>query len=32
LIVSVYDYDIASKFAPPCTNPGVFLCPPAGDG
>lgn len=32
LIVSVYDYDIASKFALPCTNPGVFLCPPAGTG
>jgi hypothetical protein len=30
--VSVFDYDIASRFAPPCTDPGTFLCPPKGPG
>ncbi len=30
--VSVFDYDIASRFAPPCTDPGIFLCPPKGPG
>ena len=32
MTVSVYDYDIASRFAPPCMDPGTFLCPPGGPG
>jgi hypothetical protein len=28
--VSVFDYDIASRFAPPCIDPGILFCPPAG--
>ena len=27
MTVFVFDYDIASRFSPPCINPGVFTCP-----
>lgn len=27
MTVYVFDYDIASRFSPPCIDPGVFTCP-----
>jgi hypothetical protein len=27
MTVFVFDYDIASRFSPPCIDPGVFTCP-----
>jgi len=27
MTVFVFDYDIASKFSPPCMNPGAYTCP-----
>jgi hypothetical protein len=27
MTVFVFDYDIASRFSPPCISPGGFTCP-----
>jgi hypothetical protein len=29
MTVYLFDYDIASRFSPPCIDPGVFFCPAA---
>lgn len=29
MTVSVFDYDIAARFSPPCIDPGGFICPAA---